>query len=218
MDALQSQINPHFLYNTLDSITWMIEGGRDEDATYMITQLAKLLRISLSKGRTIIPVSDELRHAKSYMNIQKYRYKDSFTVTYDVPEEYENYCTVKLVIQPILENAIYYGMEGMVDDDGEIVVKAERKDNDLYISVTDNGMGMDQETLDSLLTDENRVHKHGSGVGLLNVHNRIRLMFGDEYGLIIESEPDEGTCVTIHIPAIEYTEENRKELEGGRTV
>lgn len=218
MDALQSQINPHFLYNTLDSITWMIEGGRDEDATYMITQLAKLLRISLSKGRTIIPVSDELKHAKSYMNIQKYRYKDSFTVTYDVPEEYENYCTVKLVIQPILENAIYYGMEGMVDDDGGIVVKAEKKDNDLYISVTDNGMGMDQETLDSLLTDENRVHKHGSGVGLLNVHNRIRLMFGEQYGLIIESEPDEGTCVTIHIPAIEYNEENRKELESGRIV
>lgn len=218
MDALQSQINPHFLYNTLDSITWMIEGGRNEDASYMITQLAKLLRISLSKGRTIIPLSDEIKHARSYMNIQKYRYKDSFMVRFEVPEEYGNYCTVKLVIQPILENAIYYGMEGMVDDDGEIIVKAEKKDEDLYISVTDNGIGMDEETLDGLLTEENRVHKHGSGVGLLNVHNRIRLMFGDEYGLLIESEPDEGTCVTIHIPAIEYTEENRKELEGGRKV
>lgn len=215
MDALQSQINPHFLYNTLDSITWMIEGGKNEDASYMITQLARLFRISLSKGRTIIPIGDELKHAESYMNLQKYRYKDRFTVTYDVPDDLKNYCIVKLVLQPILENSIYYGVDGL-DDDGEIVVKAEKKDDGIFISVTDNGMGMDEETLDSLLTDENRVHKHGSGVGLLNVHNRIQLMFGDEYGLTIESEPDEGTCVTIHIPAIGYNEENRKELESGR--
>ncbi|MDD6428084.1 MAG: sensor histidine kinase [Lachnospiraceae bacterium] len=215
MDALQSQINPHFLYNTLDSITWMIEGDRNEDASYMITQLARLLRISLSKGRTIIPLRDEISHARSYMNIQKYRYKDSFSVDYQLPEDYGNLCTVKLVIQPVLENAIYYGMEGMVDGDGEIMVKAEKRGDDLYISVTDNGCGMDEETVEGLLTDENRVHKHGSGVGLLNVHNRIRLMFGDDYGLIIESEPDEGTCVTIHIPAIEYDEDTRKRLEGG---
>lgn len=215
LEALQSQINPHFLYNTLDSITWMIEGGKNRDAVFMIQQLAQLFRISLSKGRTIIPVSDEIKHARSYMNIQKARYKDSFTVTFDIDPEVENYCIVKLVIQPLLENAIYYGVEGM-DGDGEITVKAYRKDEDIFISVSDNGLGMPPEQVEGVLTDNSHVPKHGSGVGLVNVNNRISLLFGKEYGLIVESELDEGTTVTIYIPAVPYNEDNRTSLENGR--
>lgn len=215
LEALQSQINPHFLYNTLDSITWMIEGERNRDAVFMIQQLAQLFRISLSKGRTIIPISDEIKHARSYMNIQKARYKDNFTIEFDTDPNADGCCIVKLVIQPILENAIYYGVEGM-DGDGEILVKTERKGDDIYISVTDNGLGMPEEQVEGLLTDSSHVPKHGSGVGLVNVNNRISLLFGKEYGLTIESELDEGTCVTIHIPAIEYNEENRVSLEKGR--
>ncbi|GFI57413.1 sensor histidine kinase BtsS [Muribaculaceae bacterium] len=108
LDALQSQINPHFLYNTLDSIVWMIEGERYEDAVFMITQLASLFRISLSRGRTIISVEDEIKHARNYMNIQKIRYKNIFTVDFQIEEEILSYCTVKLIVQPLLENAIYY--------------------------------------------------------------------------------------------------------------
>lgn len=214
LDALQSQINPHFLYNALDSITWMIEGERNDEAAFMISQLAKLFRISLSKGHTIISVKDELQHAQSYMNIQRVRYKDAFSVTFDVEPELEKYCAVKLTLQPILENAINYGVDPM-DDCGEIRVCVRKEGELLVLSVEDNGIGMSEEEVELLLTDNNRVPKHGSGVGLINIHNRLQILFGKEYGLVIESEPDEGNKVSIQIPAILYTEENRKILEKG---
>ena len=215
LDALQSQINPHFLYNTLDSIVWMIEGERYEDAVFMVTQLASLFRISLSRGKTIISMEDELKHARNYMNIQKIRYKNKFTVEFQVENAILSCCTVKLVIQPLLENAIYYGMESM-DGDGEITVVGYRKGDDVYVEVRDNGLGMPDEMVDALLTENNRVRKHGSGVGLINVHNRIRLRFGEPYGLEIESCLDEGTTVRIHLPYIAYSPENTELLEGGR--
>lgn len=214
LDALQSQINPHFLYNTLESITWMIEGERNDEAAFMITQLAKLFRISLSKGRTVISVKDELQHAQSYMNIQNIRYKNAFSVVFDVDPSLYSCCTVKLILQPILENAINYGVSGM-DDCGEIRVTGRQKDGTIILSVTDNGIGMSEEEAALVLTDSNRIHKHGSGVGLVNVNNRIQILFGKEYGLRIESEPDEGTTVSICIPAVPYIEENRKILEKG---
>ena len=214
LDALQSQINPHFLYNTLESITWMIEGERNDEAAFMITQLARLFRISLSKGRTVITVADELQHARSYMNIQKIRYKNAFSVVFDVDQEVCSCCTVKLILQPILENAINYGVSGM-DDCGEIRVTGRLEDGNVILSVTDNGIGMSEEQVALILTDSSRMHKRGSGVGLVNVNNRIRLLFGGEYGLTVESEPDEGTTVSVRIPAVPYTEENRKILEQG---
>lgn len=214
LDALQSQINPHFLYNALDSITWMIEGERNDEAAFMISQLAKLFRISLSKGHTIISVRDELQHAKSYMNIQRIRYKDAFSVTFDVDSELEEYCAVKLTLQPILENSINYGVDPM-DDCGEIFIRVKKEEDLLVLSVEDNGIGMSEEEVSLLLTDSNRKRKHGSGVGLVNINNRLQILFGKEYGLFIESEPDEGTRVSIRIPAIPYTENNRKILEKG---
>ena len=215
LDALQSQINPHFLYNTLDSIVWMIEGERYEDAVFMITQLASLFRISLSRGKTVISVEDELKHARNYMNIQKVRYKNIFEVRFDIDEEILQCCTVKLVVQPLLENAIYYGVECM-DGDGEIEVRGYRRNDDIYIEVTDNGLGIPENEVEQLLRENNRVHKRGSGVGLLNVHNRIRLRFGEKYGLEIESVPDEGTTVRIHLPYIIYIPEEQERLEAGR--
>lgn len=214
LEALQSQINPHFLYNALDSITWMIEGERNDDAVFMISELAKLFRISLSKGRTVISVQDELQHAKSYMNIQKIRYKNCFSVTFDVEPDVCSCCSVKLILQPILENAINYGINGM-DDCVEIKVTGQKRDGNIILSVADNGIGIPEEEVDLLLTDSDRVHKHGSGVGLVNVNNRIRILFGKEYGLTVESELDEGTTVSVCIPAVPYTEENRKILEEG---
>ena len=214
LDALQSQINPHFLYNALDSITWMIEGERNDEAAFMISQLAKLFRISLSQGHTIISVRDELQHAKSYMNIQRIRYKDAFSVTFDVDPDLEKYCAVKLTLQPILDNSINYGVDPM-DDCGEIMIRVKKEEDLLILSVEDNGIGMSEEEVSLLLTDSNRKRKHGSGVGLVNINNRLQILFGKEYGLLIESEPDEGTRVSIRIPAIPYTEENRKILEKG---
>lgn len=215
MDALQSQINPHFLYNALDSITWMVEGERNDDAVFMISELARFFRISLSKGRTVISIKDELQHAKSYLNIQKVRHKDTFSVAFDVDPAVSACCTVKLVLQPILENAINYGVAGM-DDCGEIRIVGKERDGRIFLSVIDNGMGMPEEEANSLLTDDSRVPKRGSGVGLINVNKRIQVLFGKGYGLTVISEPDEGTEVIICIPAVPYTEENRKILEKGR--
>ena len=215
LDALQSQINPHFLYNTLDSIVWMIEGEHYEDAVFMITQLASLFRIALSRGKTIIRIGDEIMHARNYMNIQKVRYKNIFSVDFSIDETILDCCTVKLVVQPLLENAIYYGVECM-DGDGEISVIGYRRENDIYIEVKDNGLGMPKETVDALLKENNRVRGKGSGVGLINVHNRIRLRFGKPYGLEIESCPDEGTTVRIHLPDITYSAENVELFEGGK--
>ena len=212
LEVLQSQINPHFLYNTLDSITWMIEGERNDDAVFMISQLARLFRISLSKGHTIISIRDELQHAQSYMNIQKVRYKNKFQITFDVDSDILDCCIVKLILQPILENAINYGVREM-DDCGEIIVQGRKEEDEILFTIADNGMGIPEEEIEFLLTDTQRVHKKGSGVGLVNVNNRIKILFGEEYGLHIESELDEGTTVSIRIPAIIYSEENRKKFE-----
>lgn len=215
LDALQSQINPHFLYNTLDSIVWMITGERYDDAVFMITQLASLFRISLSKGKTVIKIEDEVKHARNYMNIQKIRYKNSFEVDFQIEEDILDGCIVKLVLQPLLENAIYYGMEFM-DGEGEIHVRGYRKDKDVYLEVEDNGLGMPEEEAAELLNGKERPHKHGSGVGLVNVHSRLKLRFGEAYGLIIRSCPDEGMMVQIHIPYVPYTVETQKFLESGK--
>ena len=215
LDALQSQINPHFLYNTLDSIVWMITGERYDDAVFMITQLASLFRISLSKGKTVIKIEDEVKHARNYINIQKIRYKNSFEVDFQIEEDILDGCIVKLVLQPLLENAIYYGMEFM-DGEGEIHVRGYRKDKDVYLEVEDNGLGMPEEEAAELLNGKERPHKHGSGVGLVNVHSRLKLRFGEAYGLVIHSCPDEGMMVQIHIPYIPYTVETQKFLESGK--
>lgn len=213
LDALQSQINPHFLYNTLDSVVWMIEGERYKDAISMVTALAQLFRISLSKGNNIISIHDEIVHARNYLNIQMVRYKNKFTASIEVDPEIENCATIKLIVQPLLENAIYYGVEHM-DGEGEIKVRGYEKDGDIYISVSDNGMGIPEETLATLLTDKARSRGKGSGIGLWNVNQRIQIYFKGDYGLLIDSELDEGTTVTIHLPKIPI-EEYQKE-EAGR--
>lgn len=214
LDALQGQINPHFLYNTLDSIVWMIEGEKNQEAVYMVTQLAQLFRISLNRGKTMISIEQELKHAKAYLNIQKIRYKDAFEAIYDIEEGVEDYIIIKIVIQPILENAIYHGIKE-AEEDGIIRIHAYRRDDDIYIEVSDNGYGMNEEECKALLQGDEKpiTSKHGSGVGLINVHRRLKLRFGEQYGLHIKSEPDVGTTVTIHIPAIKCTLANLSALE-----
>lgn len=202
LDALQSQINPHFLYNTLDSIMWMVESEQYEDAISMVQALGRLFRISLSKGKNIITVAEELQHARSYLDIQKYRYKNKFRSFFEIEEGIEQCKTIKLIIQPLIENAIYYGMEYM-DGDGEIHIRAYAKEQDLFIEVEDNGLGMPEDVVEHLLTDNTRSRSKGSGIGIRNVHQRIQLYFGEEYGLEITSEPDEGTMVRIHLPRTE---------------
>lgn len=210
-DALQSQINPHFLYNTLDIIVWMIENEQKNEAVKAVTALARFFRISLSKGKSIILVQDELEHVRNYLMIQHMRFKNKFSYEIHVEEQCMELTSLKLVLQPLVENAIYHGMEFM-DGEGEIIIRVYRLEDDLYFTVSDNGLGMTKEQVDSLFTGQAASNsKKGSGIGVKNVNERIKLYFGEAYGLTISSEPDEGTTITIHLPATEYGSVSEKE-------
>lgn len=214
-DALQAQINPHFLYNTLDSIVWMVESERYREAISMVTALASLFRIALSRGSTIIPIRTELEHAQHYLHIQNIRYRNKFQVKTRVEPDILSFYTIKLIVQPLLENAIYHAME-LLDGDGIITITGYLQDGDVYIEVTDNGLGIPPELIAGLLNGNtpprtNRTKKKASGIGLKNVHQRIQLYYGEGYGLQIESELDIGTTIRIHLPA-----DHGDAVEGGR--
>ena len=210
-DTLQSQINPHFLYNTLDIIVWMIENEKPDQAVKAVTALARFFCFSLSRGKSIITVKDELEHVRNYLMIQHMRFKNRFSYTIEAEDEVLELASLKLMLQPLVENAIYHGMEFM-DGDGEIFISAWKEGEDLYLKVSDNGLGMTEEQVARLFSDTPHTgSSRGSGIGVKNVNERIRLYFGSEYGLSIESEPDEGTVVTIHLPAVAYSEIRQKE-------
>lgn len=197
--ALQAQINPHFLYNTLDSIAWMCEQGRSSDAVKMVHALAKLFRISISKGHELIPIAKEIEHAESYLQIQKYRYKNKFTYTFHVDPNCLEYLCNKITLQPFLENAIYHGLDLMVDE-GHIDVSVRQEGDDILFRVEDNGVGMDQEQLESILQ---RGPKDNTGIGIRNVNDRLQIYFGKKYGVHITSQLDMGTSVEIRMPKIQ---------------
>lgn len=209
LDALHAQINPHFLYNTLDIIVWMIENERPDEAVRVVTALARFFRISLSKGQNKIPLTDEMEHVNNYLAIQTLRFKNRFTYSIEIGEETESLESLKLILQPITENAVYHGMEFM-NGDGEILIKSWKDADDLYITVADNGLGMSREQVDRLMSKEPVDSKTGSGIGLWNINERIRLTYGENYGIKVETEPDEGTTVTVHLPAVDYKQEEKK--------
>ena len=199
-DSLQAQINPHFLYNTLDIIVWQIENEKQSEAVHTVTALARFFRLSLGKGKNIVTVKDEIDHVKNYLMIQHMRFKNKFDYEFDIAEDVLELPSLKLMLQPLVENAIYHGMEFM-DGDGLIMVKAWREENELYLSVADNGLGMTEDKVEMILTGKSSSgNGRGSGIGVKNVNERIKLYFGEAYGLTIDSEPDEGTKVTIHLP------------------
>jgi len=205
LNALQAQINPHFLYNTLDSIMWMAESGQNEEVVEMVTALARLFRISISKGQKTISVANELEHARNYLLIQKIRYKEKFTFTIHADEATKQLKTLKLILQPIIENAIYHGIEYMVDE-GKIDIIVFTQNDTLVFEIIDNGLGMEQETIQKLIhTKDSEVEptQGGSGVGVRNVDERIKLSYGDQYGLDITSALEIGTTVRITLPILE---------------
>ncbi len=199
LKALQAQINPHFLYNTLDSIAWMCEQGRNPDAVKMVHALARLFRISISRGHEFIPIAKEIEHAESYLQIQKYRYKNQFTYEFHVDSACLNYYCNKITLQPIIENAINHGLDLLVDE-GRIDVTVSQDGEDIVFLVEDNGVGMSQEQVDSIL---NRAPSDRTGIGIKNVDDRLKIYFGKSYGLKITSELDVGTRVEIRMPKIQ---------------
>ena len=204
LKALQAQINPHFLYNTLDSISWMCEEGKNEEAVTMVNSLAKLFRISISRGQEIIPIDKEVQHAECYLQIQKYRYTNQFDYELDIQESCKDYLCNKITLQPMIENALYHGLN-MIDE-GHIIIRIFEDGDDVIMEVEDNGVGMTQEQIDNLFVSDITDKR---GIGVKNVNDRIKIYFGERYGITIKSELDVGTVVSIRIPKI--TEDMRLE-------
>lgn len=204
MNVLQAQIKPHFMYNTLDTIRWMAEEHNEEDIVEIIEAFTNLLRISLSKGKEIISVKEELSHVQSYLIIQKIRYEDKLDYEIQFDKEILDYKLIKLILQPLVENAIYHGIKEKRGN-GKILITGKIEDNLLCFTVADNGRGMDEETLNKInnMLNNNDGNKNQIGYGIFNVNERIKLIHGNEYGLVYRSILGEGTIVELRHPIIE---------------
>ena len=198
---LQAQINPHFLYNTLDMLHWMAYDHNDEDMLQLISTLSSFYRISLSRGDEFIPLPRELDHVRYYLEIQKMRFADQFDFTIEASPETQSLLMLKLLLQPLADNAVAHGIKPCPHP-CTLSIQARRRGADVEIKVIDNGVGMDCETLGQLRRAFD-TGKSSLGFGLVNVHQRIRLTYGKDYGLTLDSTSEQGTVVTVRIPAIE---------------
>uniref|UniRef100_UPI0006D54CFF sensor histidine kinase n=1 Tax=Paenibacillus dakarensis TaxID=1527293 RepID=UPI0006D54CFF len=203
LQALVAQINPHFIYNSLESINSMAVLAGNKDISKMVISLGKLLRISISENQELISLSMELEHVRHYMNIQKFRFEERFDYEIHLPEHLKHYLTQKLIVQPIVENALYHAIEPM-QESGMISIRVSESGEDLLIDVADNGPGFDPQTLLKLWQQEQSQMKkyRENGVGLKNVHERLVLRFGSRYGIMICSSAGYGTTIRIRIPKI----------------
>lgn len=198
LKSLQAQINPHFLYNTLDLINWMSTDVNAPMISDLVQTLSKFYRLSLSMGEEVVTLQNELEHIRSYVKIQNMRFNDGITLVIDVSPSFYNCSFLKLTLQPIIENAILHGILEKKDESGSIHITACPEGEDLIVSVIDDGVGIPEDILKLLLT-KSQVSKTG-GFGVKNIHERIRLAYGEKYGLTYESAPGEGTTVRIKIP------------------
>jgi two-component system sensor histidine kinase YesM len=202
--ALQAQINPHFLYNTLDTIIWMAEAKKTDEVVSIVSALSSFFRISLSKGMDWITIAEEVERTKSYLTIQKMRYRDIMDFTIEMDEAVSNFTVVKLILQPLVENALYHGIKNKRQG-GTIIVRASQKnESEVQLEVEDDGIGFTPDKLAQLqaeLADDSGDIKLESGFGIGNVNRRIRLYYGKPYGLSVKSEYNTGTRVTLVIPA-----------------
>ena len=198
MKALQSQINPHFLYNTLDSIIWMAESGKNEEVVLMTASLARLLRQNISNEEEEISIFEEVEYCRNYLTIQKMRYKDKLEFRIDVAPEITSCQIIKLVLQPLIENAIYHGLK-YKESKGLLELIGYAAGEDIIFEIIDNGVGMDEETLNHIF-ERHTVNYRSNGVCVYNVERRIKLTYGQEYGITYKSRPGEGTDARVCIP------------------
>lgn len=196
--ALQAQINPHFLYNTLDMVNWLAMKYNAEDIQTLITSLSDFYKISLSNGEDIITIRAELEHVRAYVFIQNMRFRNRIQLEVEVPEEVLAHTTLKLILQPLVENAILHGIMEKEDQLGTIRICCFKNGADIRIVVEDNGVGMDEETVQGIMNGT--LQRHSGGYGIRNIHNRLEIMFGFPYGLTVESIIGIGTKVTLRLP------------------
>lgn len=214
MKSLQMQINPHFLYNTLDTINWMARIRHVDEIGDMVAALSNMMRYSLEK-KSFVRLGEEVKSLKDYIAIQNYRYQDKMVAEIEIDESLMSLYIPRLLIQPILENAIVHGIEEKLDK-GHILVAARREDEDLYIQIMDDGVGMTEETMSHILREDYSMKKSGhTSIGVVNVNRRIQMIYGKDYGLLVQSVLGAGTKITIHIPAREEEQEEVKKDEKG---
>lgn len=214
MKSLQMQINPHFLYNTLDTINWMARIRHVDEIGDMVAALSNMMRYSLEK-KSFVRLGEEVKSLKDYIAIQNYRYRDKMVAEIEIDESLMSLYIPRLLIQPILENAIVHGIEEKLDK-GHILVAARREDEDLYIQIIDDGVGMTEETMSHILREDYSMKKSGhTSIGVVNVNRRIQMIYGKDYGLLVQSVLGAGTKITIHIPAREEEQEEVKKDENG---
>lgn len=209
MKALLSQINPHFLYNTLDSIVWMAEAGKNREVVHMTMALARLLRRSISSDQELFTIKQETDYVKNYLDIQQMRYKDKLDYEMAIDESIMEKLVIRLVLQPLAENAIYHGIK-YKSGRGLIRIEAYPEGRDIILKVTDNGKGMTEEQMKSIF-QKHKVNYKRNGVGVYNVQTRLKLYYGREYGLCYESSPSGGTAAIVRIPDMEGGGESEKE-------
>ena len=202
LKALQSQINPHFLSNTLNTVKWLADIQNAENIKSLTSSLIDLLHLSMSNRDDYITIEQELEYLKSYINIQEYRYFNKFTVDFEIEEDILEKKILRFLLQPVVENALIHGIEPM-DGQGLIVVKGYREENNLIITITDNGVGICEEKLNQILNQKgNMSSSRFNGMGIANVNERIKMSFGEDYGLKIQSIPGLYTSVEIILPII----------------
>jgi two-component system sensor histidine kinase YesM len=194
IESLQAQINPHFLYNTLDSIIWLAANKKSREILKMTSALSSLLRIGISKGESFIFIKEEIEHIKSYLTIQKMRYNEKLDFTIEVDKSVLELKTLKLILQPLVENSIYHGIKNK-EGTGLIEVKCLAAQDHVVFIVKDNGAGMDEDRIQEVFYSSNQ-----AGIGISNVKNRIRLHYGEAYGLTCHSVINEGTTIELRIP------------------
>lgn len=219
MKSLEARINSHFLFNTLESINSMAEIDENEDIATMSLALGNMFRYAIKTPSEIVTLQDEINHVKDYVSIQAIRFSNKFTLTLDIPDELYQQKVLKLILQPLVENSFYHGLNYCTAGDN-ITIQAKRDSTILYITVSDNGQGMTQEVLDELrakLSEEASFtelgHRNKQGIGLKNIHSRIELYYGRGYGLSITSTPGEGTSITIKIPVLQGSGEIQEAKE-----
>ena len=201
---MQAQINPHFLYNTLDAIVWLAEEKKTDEVVSMVTSLSEFFRTTLSAGRDFITVKEEESHIESYLQIQRFRYEDIMEYEIDICPEIYDFLIPKLTLQPLVENALYHGIKNKRGK-GKIKITGKKEGDKIIFHVMDNGRGMDESTLrklrETLNNDDNKIDRKDSGFGLVNVNQRIRQYYGKEDGLSFESEENKGTIASVIIRA-----------------
>ena len=207
LQLLQEQINPHFLYNTLDTIMWLAIDHQDDKVVEMVAALSGFFRTSLSHGEDKITIREELEHVENYLKIQQLRYGDIMEYSIDVPDEIKKNDIVMITLQPLVENALYHGLKKQREK-GMIKISSVDDENNIFLIVEDNGVGMQPEQVVQINKEmyEDIWVNRTTGFGIANVNRRIKLYYGEEYGLILESEPDIGTKVIVVVPKTRQAE------------